>query len=209
MPLSPTAITPVVTPNSIVLGHASAAVYPPLAGSATNSNDVGAAEQIIENQIFTLASTKANAATDSVNTLQRVTLNSVGIGGGSTESFTTLAYTASAVVLVNFASVAVGDVIDASLVFDVETSAAAGDFLIKLVAVQDFGGANDADDIPGAEWLTRTPDRIQATIQGALTVVTAGPLRVRLEARCPSEPGEFIRHYSTGCLIVRRTHVGA
>jgi hypothetical protein len=152
----------------------------------------------------------ALTADDSKTTVSQFTLNTVGIGGSSVESFTDVAYVASTVVLVTLASAAVGDVIDASLTFDVQTNAVAGDYYVRLVAVEDFGGAGTVTAIPGAEWVTRTPDRIQAKLQGSLTVSTAGPLRVRLEGHGPTSGlGDFIRHYGTGALIVRRIHVGA
>jgi hypothetical protein len=64
MALSPTVITPVLDPNCLDSSNAASEVYPPLAGTTTTANDVGAGEQILRNQTHTLNEVKADLAGD-------------------------------------------------------------------------------------------------------------------------------------------------
>lgn len=149
-------------------------------------------------------------AAASVTTTYQTALATRATGAGSLESFSTIGYTASGYAYVDIASVAVGDKIDASLVFDVETNSPPGDFLLRLVTVEDYGGAGTVTAIPGAAWVTQAgPGRNRAVLQGITTISTAGPLRVRLEVSGPTAGLDLMYNYGTGSLIVRRTHVGA
>ena len=69
MALSPTKITPVNDPNCLNAANAASEVYPPLAGTTTTANDVGAAEQILRNQTHTLNEVKVAKAGDTMTGL--------------------------------------------------------------------------------------------------------------------------------------------
>jgi hypothetical protein len=159
------------------------------------------------------ASAKNNnalVANDSKTTTTIKVLNPIGSGGGSLEVFNTFpGDTLSAAVFVDIASVAVGDKIDASLVFDATATVVAGDYVLTLIAIEDYGGTATQTDIPGARrfWRPAATDRYILSLQGLYTIATAGPLRVILEVALPSAVA--LNNFGTGSLIVRRTHVGA
>lgn len=147
----------------------------------------------------------------SVVTTTTTVLNPIGSGGGSAEVFNTFpGDTLSSTIIEDLANVAVGDVIDVSLLFDAIATVVAGDYVLTLIAIEDYGGAATQTDIPGARrfWTPAAANRYILSLQGVYTIVTAGPLRVVLEVALPSG-GVQIASYGTGSLIVRRTHVGA
>jgi hypothetical protein len=66
MALSPTKITPVLDPNCLDSSNAASEVFPPLAGTTTTANDVGAGEQILRNQTHTLNEVKVDIVGDTM-----------------------------------------------------------------------------------------------------------------------------------------------
>ena len=175
-----------------------------LPNSTVESNDVNSiALRAIRRTRYLLNNESATITTIKV-------LNPISSGGGALEVFNTFpGDTLSAAVFVDIASAAIGDKIDASLVFDVIANTAAGDYVLTLIAIEDYGGAATPNDIPGARrfWTPVAADRYILTLQGVYTVAAAGPLRIVLEVALPSG-GVALNNYGTGSLIVRRTHLG-
>lgn len=176
-----------------------------LPNSPVESNDVNAIASRALRRSARLRAIK------SVVTTSITVLNDTGFGSGAGETFNTFpGYSPSAYVINDLASVAVGDRIDVSLLFDVTGTVVAGDFSIKLVAVEDYGGAATETDIPGAKrsWRAQSTDRYTLALNGLYTIGLAGPLRVIMHVSLPSG-GTALNNYRTGALIVRHTHVGA
>lgn len=150
-------------------------------------------------------------AINSVVTTSIKVLNPIASGGGSAEVFNTFpGDTLSVTIFVDIATVAVGDTIDVSLVFDTIATVVAGDYVLTLVTIEDYGGAATQTNIPGARrfWTPAAAQRYILSLHGLCTIATAGPLRVVLKVSLPSG-GVQLASYGTGAIIVRRTHVGA
>ncbi len=129
-------------------------------------------------------------------------LSSVSFGGGSLEQFGAAAFTASALVVLDIPAANVGNTIDVSLVMDIQSTTS--NHSLKLVSIEDFGGANVTANIDGARHNTTTlTDRRQLALQGMMTVAVAGTVRVQLEVLA-SGPNTVL-NFGTGCLIARLT----
>ncbi len=152
----------------------------------------------------------AISAASSVVVTGQTTLTAVGTGGGSLETFSVFdgAFHSSSVVILDFAFCDVGDKVQAHLVFDVSGTAAPGaDWQLRLTSIQDYGGTAVTAALPGSLWYTQESDRMQVTLQGSLTIATAGTLRIVLQVRTAAS-GAILSNLGTGCLMGTRYTLG-
>lgn len=195
MGLNPVALTEVST--------FTAAVQPPLAGSAVLAADVQAGEQALANRTLFLR--------DKINT-PPVISGSGSVLTSVVDSFTTTSFvTATGIYFDVAGGCVVGDVLVFDMVgtADCYSSAAPGVGFLEPQFIQDYGGA--ATSIYGAGIVipdnSATPTgRDSFAMIGSATIAVAGPCRVTLQGKVSSAAAPAIQLDLRGPYTLRVTH---